>query len=611
MVRTRQLIGAAEVGAEKRLSTTKNPTNNAIVLDHHIFDSSEVWKKAESMQHPTLKLRINVDTTDYEHVGVKCPNVKPSHINAVTDTGAQSCLWGLQDFYNHGFKKSDLLPMRRTLIAANREEIEISGAVFIRLTGSDQKGVTYTAPVMIYISPSTEKFYLSRETLIQLGVISRSFPRVGRALGHALEHTAIEHDKHSCGRGLEGRGLPPRRPDSMPFPCTPENNHQFKLWVIERFEGSTFNKCPHQKLLGMTGPYLRYHMKPGADAESKPVHTPAVVPLHWEEKAKRIIKEDEMLGTLEKVPYGEPTVWCHRMVLVQKSDGSLRRTIDLSPLNRHCLRETHHVKPPFQQARGIPPHIWKSVTDAWNGYHSVPLHPDDRYLTTFITPWGRYRSTVATQGHVASGDGYTRRYDEIIADVERKTKCVDDTAMWDTSLEDHWWRMPDYLELCGRNGIVLNKEKFQFAQREINFAGLRITETAVKPLEKFLVSIRDFPTPAKLTDVRSWFGLVNQVSNYNQLSKMMLPFRPLLKAKTKFYWSKELDRAFILSKREIVKAIEKGVEIFDLNRRTCIRPDWSKTGIGFCCRRSIVTTSQHNLIVVKMGRKSYLQDQDS
>ena len=85
------LIGAAEVGAEKRLSTTKNPTNNAIVLDHHIFDSSEGWKKAESMQHPTLKLRINVDTTDYEHVGVKCPNVKPSHINTVMDTGAQSC----------------------------------------------------------------------------------------------------------------------------------------------------------------------------------------------------------------------------------------------------------------------------------------------------------------------------------------------------------------------------------------------------------------------------------------------------------------------------------------------------------------------------------------
>ena len=48
---------------------------------------------------------------------------------------------------------------------------------------------------MVYISPSTQKFYLSRETLIQLGVISSNFPCVGGA----LEHAAIEHEMHSCG----------------------------------------------------------------------------------------------------------------------------------------------------------------------------------------------------------------------------------------------------------------------------------------------------------------------------------------------------------------------------------------------------------------------------
>ena len=142
-----------------------------------------------------------------------------------------------------------------------------------------------------------------------------------------------------------------------------------------------------------------------------------------QEEVKRQLDEDIGLGVLEKVPYGEPSIWCHRMVLVRKPDGSPRRTIDLSTLNRHCLRETHHVKPPFQQAREVPPNVWKSVTDAWNGYHSVPLRPEDRYLTTFNTPWRRYRSAVGTQGHVASGDGYARRYDEIIADVVRKTKC--------------------------------------------------------------------------------------------------------------------------------------------------------------------------------------------
>ena len=74
------------------------------------------------------------------------------------------------------------------------------------------------------------------------------------------------------------------------------------------------------------------------------------------------------------------------------------------------------------------------------------LAKEDRHLTTFITPWGRHQYKVAPQGSLASGDGYSRRYDEIIADVERKTKCVDDTAIWDDDLETHWWRVIDFLE---------------------------------------------------------------------------------------------------------------------------------------------------------------------
>ena len=78
--------------------------------------------------------------------------------------------------------------------------------------------------------------------------------------------------------------------------------------------------------------------------------------------------------------------------------------------------------------------------------------------------------------------------------------------------------MLDFLELLGSNDIILNRKKFQFAQKVVDFAGFSITNTEIKPLRKFLDAIEDFPTPSKLTDVRSWFGLVNQVAHYNQLS---------------------------------------------------------------------------------------------
>lgn len=131
---------------------------------------------------------------------------------------------------------------------------------------------------------------------------------------------------------------------------------------------------------------------------------------------------------IEKVPYGEPSKWCHRMVVTRKPNGNPRRAVDLSPLNKYCAREVHPMKALFELAKEIPPNTWRSVTDAWNGFHSVPLHTDDWHLTTFITQWCRYRYLKAPQGYVSSCDGYNRRLDEITSEFERYKRCVDDNC---------------------------------------------------------------------------------------------------------------------------------------------------------------------------------------
>jgi len=127
--------------------------------------------------------------------------------------------------------------------------------------------------------------------------------------------------------------------------------------------------------------------------------------------------------------------------------------------------------------------------------------------------------------------------------------------MWDTLLEEHWWRMIDFLILVGQGGVILNKDKFQFCQKEVSFAGFCITTNEIKPVEKFINAIKDFPVPRNITDVRSWFGLINQVGHYNRLCDVMAPFKPLLSPKQKFVWTEELDQAFRQSKQIIVDAI--------------------------------------------------------
>ena len=81
--------------------------------------------------------------------------------------------------------------------------------------------------------------------------------------------------------------------------------------------------------------------------------------------------------------------------------------------------------------------------------------------------------------------------------------------------------------------------------------------------------------------MRSWYGLVNQVAYTFASSKVMLPFRQLLRPSIKYEWTKELDEAFKASKRKIIAEITKGVEIFNKDFPTCLATDFSEDGIGF------------------------------
>ena len=119
--------------------------------------------------------------------------------------------------------------------------------------------------------------------------------------------------------------------------------------------------------------------------------------------------------------------------------------------------------------------------DAWNVYHAVPIREEDRHLFTFITPWGLFRYKRAPQGFLSSGDGYNRRFDEITSHVLRAERCVDDTLLYDDDPEANWWRAIEFLELCGKSGIVLNPEKFKFAEETVDFAGFMITQETGGP----------------------------------------------------------------------------------------------------------------------------------
>jgi hypothetical protein len=175
---------------------------------------------------------------------------------------------------------------------------------------------------------------------------------------------------------------------------------------------------------------------------------------------------------------------------------------------------------------------------------AITALPSERtHFTLFVTSWGSYRYRVAPQGYVASGDGYTRRYDAITKLFKKNICMVDDTLLYHDDLDSALIETCQYLDTCAKNGVILNPDKFHFTE-VVEFAGFEITMDSVIPSEKHLQAIHDFPAPTCLKEVRSWFSIVKQVAFAFSASLVMELFRHLLKPKVNFTWSPELQVAF-------------------------------------------------------------------
>lgn len=231
----------------------------------------------------------------------------------------------------------------------------------------------------------------------------------------------------------------------------------------------------------------------------------------------------------------------------------------------------------------IPSNQFKTVMDAWNGYHSLPLDPNAKDATTFITKWGRFRYCRAPMGFHASGDAYTKRFDDITAGQPRVARVVDDSLLWDEDVESAFWHTFDYIKLCADKGIIFNKAKFKFARKIVEFAGFEMTEEGYRPPKNLVESIRNFPVPKDITGIRSWFGLVNQVAYTFMQTEAMAPFRDLLSSKTSkaWLWDDTMTRLFNESKEEIIQQVQEGVKTFERGRPTVLSTYWSRAGVGF------------------------------
>ena len=492
---------------------------------------------------------------------------KNTHTYAVADTGAQVCVAGPSLMSSINLRPA-LLQRRAGLRDVANLPLKCMGSAPCQIVC----GGTSTVQD-VYFMKTAKQFYLSLAACRDLGLVHEDFPH---------QTLLVASTGMSRASGPPTPPTAPPRPSSMPLPPLEENVQRLEEWLLQRFSSTTFNTT-RNPLPVMAGKPHHIHLAP--DAVPHACHTPASVPKHWENEVKEQLDEDVRRGVLQPVPAGEATEWCSRMVVVAKKSGQPRRTVDYQRLNACCLRETHHTPAPFDMVSGVPLNSFKTVADAYWGFHQVELDQESRRLTTFITPWGRFQYRRTPMGHCSASDAYTRRFDDAIQDVPRKYKCVDDTLLHDSSVEEAFWHTYDFLVTCAEKGITLKPEKFQFCRREVDFVGFHLGWDSYKPTEDSLAAIRRFPMPEKptISDIRSWYGFVNQLAPFLATAPIMAPFRDLLKKspKKQVYWDEQLKKKFQQAQEAICQLAKDGLVYYDKTRPTVAITDWSREGLGF------------------------------
>ena len=137
---------------------------------------------------------------------------------------------------------------------------------------------------------------------------------------------------------------------------------------------------------------------------------------------------------------------------------------------------------PFQAVRTIPPGMkYFTVVDALKGYHQVLLDDESAELTTFSTPFGRYRYLRLPFGITHAGDDYCRRVSDIFDSIPNSRRIVEDLVVFSKTYAEHLELVRSMFTRAKEHNISLNPAKLVFAQPSVKFGGYIIDSDGFRP----------------------------------------------------------------------------------------------------------------------------------
>jgi hypothetical protein len=313
--------------------------------------------------------------------------------------------------------------------------------------------------------------------------------------------------------------------------------------------------------------------------EVEPIHLYAARPVAAGLREKAKAELDSMLeqGVIEAVE--RPTEWCSGLTIAPKPNGGIRMCVDLTALNKGVKREVY----PFPKVSDMLSRLSGgrvfSKLDANSGFWQVPLDPECKLLTTFITPWGRFCFRRMPFGISSAPEFFQRAMEKVLSGLSGVICLMDDILVYGKDADQHWSRLRRVLSRIRKAGMTLKKEKCEFGRGTVKFLGHVVSSAGVAADPEKIRAIKELQPPNTRKEARRFLGMINYLGKFrSKLSGLCVPIQAVVGKNSDWQWQLDQQAAFDAIKKEISST--PVLCPFDLERRHRVSSDASKSALG-------------------------------
>lgn len=309
------------------------------------------------------------------------------------------------------------------------------------------------------------------------------------------------------------------------------------------------------------------------------IHAPRRVAFALRDQLKAQLQKMENEGVIKHVTGASK--WVNSMVVIPKSNGSLRVCIDPRDLNRAILREQYPMKTVEEVAGQLSSANVFSVLDAGQAYYQVKLSDASSDLLCFNTPFGRYKFCRMPFGIKSAPEVYQRIASQIFDNLDGVDVIMDDVLVWGRNMEEHNMRLRAALQRVRESHLTLNRDKCKIGVRQVRYVGHILTNKGLQIDNTKIQAINEMDSPTDKKELSRFMGMVNYVGKFiPNLSARSAPLRELLNKDVAWHWDEQHEKCISDLKSALTHA--PVLAYFNPDLPVSLQVDASSHGLGAC-----------------------------